>query len=109
MSKKANPVKIGIFILGALAMISVAIVVFGSSRLFKRSSEYVMFFDSSISGLSEGAKVILRGVPVGRVTKIRLDTKQGDEDFVIPVFIEIYPDKFNMNSYNLSNSQFEKV
>ena len=79
MSKPANKTLIGAFVVGATALLLLAIAVFGSGKLFQTTSRYVLFFDGSISGLSVGSPVLFRGVPVGRVVEIRLtgnlDTK----------------------------------
>ena len=55
MSKRASPTIIGAFVVGAVALLVVGLVAFGSMNLFRRPLTYVMFFDSSVSGLSVGA------------------------------------------------------
>ena len=52
MSKSANKTLIGAFVVGATALLLLAIAVFGSGKLFQTTSRYVLFFDGSISGLS---------------------------------------------------------
>ena len=52
MSKPANKTLIGAFVVGATALLLLAIAVFGSGKLFQTTSRYVLFFDGSISGLS---------------------------------------------------------
>ena len=69
MSKSANKTLIGAFVVGATALLLLAIAVFGSGKLFQTTSRYVLFFDGSISGLSVGSPVLFRGVPVGRVVE----------------------------------------
>lgn len=89
MSKSANKTVIGAFVAGALALLFLAIAVFGSGRLFQSSTRYVLFFDSSIKGLSLGSPVMFRGVPVGRVVEIQLTGNLRDMVFQTPVFIEL--------------------
>ena len=89
MSKSANKTLIGAFVVGATALLLIAIAVFGSGKLFENTSRYVLFFDGSISGLSVGSPVMFRGVPVGRVTEIRLTGNINDMVFQTPVFIEL--------------------
>ena len=89
MSKSANKTVIGAFVAGALALLVLAIAVFGSGRLFQSSTRYVLFFDSSIKGLSLGSPVMFRGVPVGRVVEIQLTGNLRDMVFQTPVFIEL--------------------
>ena len=72
MSKTANKTLIGAFAVGAAALLLLAVAVFGSGMLFKETARFVLFFDRSVSGLSVGSPVVFQGVPVGRVTDIRL-------------------------------------
>ena len=69
MSKPANKTLIGAFVVGATALLLLAIAVFGSGKLFQTTSRYVLFFDGSISGLSVGSPVLFRGVPVAASSK----------------------------------------
>ena len=89
MSKSANKTLIGAFVVGATALLLLAIAVFGSGKLFQTTSRYVLFFDGSISGLSVGSPVLFRGVPVGRVVEIRLTGDLDNLVFQTPVFIEL--------------------
>lgn len=89
MSKSANKTLIGAFVVGAAALLLIAIAVFGSGKLFSSTFHCVMFFDSSVSGLSVGSPVMFRGVPVGRVTEIRLSGDMKRMLFRTPVFVEL--------------------
>ena len=44
MSKSANKTLIGAFVVGATALLLLAIAVFGSGKLFQTTSRYVLFF-----------------------------------------------------------------
>ncbi len=90
MSKTPNKSLIGAFVIGAFVLIILAIVLFGSGKLFKRTMTFVLFFEKSISGLSIGSPVVFMGVPVGRVIDIRVDSTNDDISFTIPVYIELY-------------------
>ena len=94
--KTASKTLIGAFVVGATALLILAIAVFGSGRLFEGSSRYVLFFDGSISGLSVGSPVMFRGVPVGRVSEIRLTGDINDMVFQTPVYIELNKRKQEM-------------
>ncbi|MFH1061925.1 MAG: MlaD family protein [Candidatus Omnitrophota bacterium] len=89
MSKKANKTMIGVFTAGALILLIIGIVVFGSGMLFKKTNEFVLYFDGSVKGLSVGAPVMFRGVSIGTVKDISLiyDSKAGT--IMLPVIIEI--------------------
>ncbi len=71
MSRRANPVAIGSFVVGAVVLLVVGIMAFGSGILFRDTTPYVMFFGGDVSGLRVGAPITLRGVPLGTVTAIR--------------------------------------
>ena len=86
MGRKANPVMIGAFVVGAIALAVVGIVVFGSGRLFADTTPFVMYFSGSVDGLSVGSPVKFKGVEIGGVTSIQLDL---GEEARIPVWIEV--------------------
>src|SRR5262245_6736318 len=89
MYKKISPAMIGAFLLGALALIVIAILVFGSGRLFRQTRNFVLYFDTSVNGLRVGAPVKVKGVEIGSVKDIRLLVGQGTAGDKIPVIIEI--------------------
>lgn len=92
MSKQANPTVIGGFVLGALALVIIGILVFGSGALFRERVPMVTFFPGSVQGLSVGAGVQFEGVTVGRVTGIELNFSSGTGAFSVPVSYEVWPD-----------------
>ena len=89
MNKKISPAVIGAFVLGAVALIVIAILVFGSGRLFRQAKNFVLYFDTSVNGLRVGAPVKLKGVEIGSVKDIRIQVGQGTAADKIPVIIEI--------------------
>ncbi|MCI0400957.1 MAG: MlaD family protein [Gammaproteobacteria bacterium] len=95
MSKRANPAVIGAFLLGAVALIIVGVVVFGSGKFFGQKRDFVAYFDVSIKGLDVGAPVKVRGVTVGTVKEIELQYNPTDYNVVIPVFFSIDFDKIH--------------
>jgi paraquat-inducible protein B len=70
MARRANPGLIGAFVLGAIALGVLIVVLLGSRSLFSQARHFVVVFKSSLHGLSVGAPVALRGVPIGQVTAI---------------------------------------
>ena len=89
MNKKISPAVIGAFVLGAMVLIVAAILVFGSGQLFRRTKDFVLYFDNSVNGLRVGAPVKLKGVTIGSVLDIRLQLEKGAQVDKIPVIIEI--------------------
>lgn len=94
MSKKANPTLIGGFILGALALLVLALFAFGSGSLFKTRPKLVTFFEGSVAGLTVGAPVSFRGVRIGAVTDIALTFDTDSMTARIPVYYELDPERF---------------
>lgn len=72
MSARANPMVIGAFVVGAAALLVVALLVWGGTGLFRTRLDYVLFFDAAVTGLNKGAPVLARGVKVGEVTDVQL-------------------------------------
>lgn len=97
MGKRANPALVGAFVVGAVVLAVVAVALFGSGRLFRKTYPYVVYFTGDVNGLKEGAPVKFKGVEVGSVTEIRLNVsdlsseertrEQGE--IRIPVIIEL--------------------
>jgi paraquat-inducible protein B len=85
MSKRASPTAIGAFVVGAVALVVAGLIAFGGINFFRRPLTYVMFFDTTVSGLSVGAPVEFRGVKLGQVT--RIESRWGTE--WIGVFVEL--------------------
>jgi paraquat-inducible protein B len=87
MSKRASPTTIGAFVVGAVALLVVGLVVFGSVNLFRRPLTYVMFFNTTVSGLSVGAPVEFRGVKLGQVS--RIESRWGTEWIAVYVRLDL--------------------
>ncbi|MCD8483512.1 MAG: MlaD family protein [Verrucomicrobia bacterium] len=89
MRKPANPTYIGIFVIGATVLGIITVLFLGSLNLFTSTRTFVIYFEESINGLNQGAPVKFRGVPIGRVSDIRIRFNQPPESFKIPVFVDI--------------------
>ena len=57
---------------------------------------FVMYFDSSVRGLSVGAPVEFRGIRIGSVLDLRLDLDADGSDFLIPVLVEVEPQRVSI-------------
>jgi paraquat-inducible protein B len=87
--KRASPKAVGGFVLGAIAIAVVAVIVFGSGRLFQYRVQHVAFFTGSLQGLRVGAPVQFRGVQIGTVAEIYVELDPETLDFLIPVILDI--------------------
>ncbi len=61
--------------------------------IYHRTIKAVMYFNESVRGLNIGAPVMLRGIPIGKVTGITLEIDDKTAEIVIPVVVEIEPDR----------------
>jgi paraquat-inducible protein B len=89
MSQKISPTLIGAFVIGALALLILAVIAFGSGQLFRKTQQFVLYFGGSVNGLRIGAPVKFMGVEVGSVKDIRLEMQGASGVHMIPVIIEI--------------------
>lgn len=70
MSTKANHFKIGVFVIAALALLVIGLMAFGARSYFEKKTTFETAIAGDVYGLSIGSPVELRGVPIGKVTKI---------------------------------------
>jgi phospholipid/cholesterol/gamma-HCH transport system substrate-binding protein len=78
MEREANYTAVGAFVLLVLAMAGLFIYWYSDSRDQRDYTRYEIYFDGSVSGLTEGGAVRYLGVDVGRVIRIRLDQRAAD-------------------------------
>jgi paraquat-inducible protein B len=89
MSKKANPTLIGIFVVGAVALLVVVLLTISGGRLFRDTHQAVAYFEGTVRGLQVGSNVMFRGVPIGRVLDIRVVVDTRAVELSIPVVMEL--------------------
>lgn len=78
----------GMFVIAGLLCFLGIIAYFVSSKFaLNKKDLVVMYFDESIRGLSVGSAVVLNGVEIGKVVKIRLIPNLEDGTFQAPVFV----------------------
>ncbi len=70
MAAKNNHYKVGVFVLSALAIFLAALFAFGARGYFEKKTAYETYVTTDVDGLSLGSPVKLRGVTVGKVTRI---------------------------------------
>ncbi len=61
--------------------------------VYHKTVKVVMYFSGSVRGLAVDAPVLLRGIPIGRVTDINLEIDAKTADIRIPVVVEVEPDR----------------
>lgn len=95
MDERNRQALIGVFVLGALALLVGGIVLFGSGSFFTNYKKAVMYFDGSVKGLHVGSPVMAEGVKIGSVSDIRLIADVEDLSLQIPVIVAIDSEKFS--------------
>ncbi|MCU0595108.1 MAG: MlaD family protein [Desulfobacterota bacterium] len=98
MSKPVNKTMIGLFVVGSLALIVVAIGVLGSGKLFKERTPYVMVFEGSVKGLNIGSPVVFRGVKIGAVSSIHMHFNYSTKALTILVYADFEPTKIEITN-----------
>lgn len=61
--------------------------------VYHKTVKLIMFFSGSVRGLTIGAPVLLRGIPIGKVTDINLEIDEKTADIRIPIIVEVEPDR----------------
>ena len=92
MSEKKNSFLIGLFVLGAAALLLTGVVLFSSANFFAEKLKVVSFFNGSVKGLQVGASVTFRGVRIGQVEDVRIQLSS-DKTLRIPVIMTIFPEQ----------------
>jgi paraquat-inducible protein B len=92
MSKKASPTLIGIFIFAGLLLMVAGLLLFSSSKLFTHTRKFIVYFETTLNGLNEGAPVKYRGVTIGSVTRVMIRFNQATNDLAMPVIFEVEED-----------------
>jgi paraquat-inducible protein B len=89
MPHKRIQLKVGVVSAIALVLLVAGVGLLASGTLFKAREDYVLYFEGSVAGLSVGAPVVFRGVPLGRVMSISLVAHNTDDTITIPVGVNI--------------------
>jgi ABC-type transporter Mla subunit MlaD len=90
MSQPINNFKLGLFTLGGLALLVVALLAFGARTYFQPTSTYETYIAGDVTGLALGSAVELRGVNVGKVTRIDFSWTEyevSDPSYIVVQFV----------------------
>jgi paraquat-inducible protein B len=61
--------------------------------VYRNTLKYEMHFKGSVRGLTEGAPVQLRGIPIGKVISISLEIDEKTSEISVPVVVELEPER----------------
>ena len=70
-----------------------------------KRARFILFFQSSVRGLSIGAPVEFRGIRIGSVLDVRLEFDPVTSEFRIPVLIDIEPQRVSIFDRSLIGSK----
>ena len=102
MSRSANPVTVGAFVLGILVLAFLLVLFFTGGHWFSKRDRYTLVYDTSIKGLNVGAPVTLKGVKIGEVTDIKARMYNSSLAVFNNVTIEIDPNMLQREDVNES-------
>ncbi len=105
MAKQVNKTVIGGFVVSVIVMLIGGVIILGGGEMFKKKVKYVMFFEQSVKGLSNGSPVVFKGVEIGSVSSIVADYDMDKLEINIPVIVEFDPSRVNIKGHQSRNKQ----
>ncbi len=72
---EVNKFKLGLFVIATVALLTAVVFMLGVRERFAPKGKLVTFFSESVQGIDIGSAVKYKGVPIGRVSAIFIDTK----------------------------------
>ncbi|MFT7685568.1 MAG: paraquat-inducible protein B [Candidatus Azotimanducaceae bacterium] len=64
-----------------------------AEQAYTRKQKFVLYFSSSVRGLSPGAPLEFKGIMIGTVLDIKLEFDSDKSSFRIPILVEIEPER----------------
>ena len=89
MSKKANPIIIGSFVVGIIFLAIAMAIFFDKNSWFSDTIRMELVYNSSVKGLTAGAPVTIRGVKIGEVISIKAKMYSDRLDYLTSIVVEI--------------------
>ncbi len=109
MTTASTKFTVGLFVLTGITLSVIIIIALGMTKILNRGKIYVTFFDESVQGLGIDSPVKYRGVPIGRVSKIKV----APDSHLIEVIMEMEKDavippdsKAQLSSVGITGSMF---
>jgi len=89
MTSRKGKIIIGLFVIGALGLLCATMIILGSGSFNSHTTSFVLYFDTSVRGLTNGAAVYFNGVRVGKVTSMAISHNTTDMTFSTPIIISL--------------------
>lgn len=106
---KNTSLTIGAFIVGAVALVFIALLFFSGGRLFSEKERVVMYFEGSVQGLQVGAPVKLKGVELGQITDIQINFQNDNKTIVNAVTAELVIKRINSKGVSITSEFFDEA
>jgi paraquat-inducible protein B len=106
---KNTSLTIGAFIVGAVALVFIALLFFSGGRLFSEKERVVMYFEGSVQGLQIGAPVKLKGVELGQITDIQINFQNDNKTIVNAVTAELVIKRINSKGVSINSEFFDEA
>ena len=71
--------------------------------------KYLLYFDGTVRGLTPGAPVEFRGINLGQVDSLDIEYDADRQDFLIPVVIEIQPQRLSKNATDFTSAERHNI
>jgi paraquat-inducible protein B len=72
-------------------------------------TKYLLYFDGTVRGLVPDAPVEFRGINLGRVVSVDLEFDMDSQAFLIPVLIELEPERFGKRAAEYIEAERKKI
>lgn len=83
---------VGAFVIGAFALLVIALLTFGGINFFDKPQRFIVYFDETVHGLDLGSPVKFRGVRIGRVVALTVRYDETTNQSVVAVVCELSKD-----------------
>ncbi len=104
---KPKSVAIGAFIVGAIALVFVALLFFSGGQLFSHKERVIMYFEGSVQGLQVGAPIKLKGVVLGEISAIQINFQSDDKNVLTAVTADLALQRINRKGGDVDRDFFE--
>lgn len=91
MSQQVSARNIGLFTIGAIAVLIAGLLVFGSGDWFQAEQKVEMAFEGNVKGLATGSYITFRGVRIGEVQTMNLELDEKETRIFVRVTGIIVP------------------
>jgi len=78
-------------------------------RAYAVRNYWVLHFNEQVGGLSRGAPVLFKGIPIGEVLEVNLEYDSANRTFRIPILVAIEPERLQPDTSSLEEADRRKL